>query len=41
MNDESQLFRFEPNVDNTVVNGATIIINAKSGKALDVPGGTH
>jgi hypothetical protein len=37
-NDEKQLFRLEPVNNNSIVNASTVIINARSGKAIDVPG---
>lgn len=41
INDETQLFRFEPVNNNNTVLSTTIIVNAKSGKVIDVPRGTH
>jgi hypothetical protein len=40
LNDETQLFRFEPVLNNQAVINTTVIVGAKSGKAIDVPKGS-
>lgn len=39
LNDETQLFRFEPINNNNAVLSTTMIVNSRSGKAIDVPRG--
>ena len=37
MNNDKQLFRFQPVNDNHAVNGSSVLINHLAGKAIDVP----